>query len=1077
MDALFAKRNCERQEASRLSQGRARRFLRTLRLEPLEARTLLNAAPTRDPFQISTANLFTQAAPDVAMTTNGDYVAAWAGDTTQVINEVSTTVRNVFFRRYAANGTAKDAAQQQVALSVDNQTAASVGIDAAGNFVVVWVDRNSAGDDDIFFQRFNAAGTALGSPTRVNTTNFSTTLQSDPNVAVTPDGQFIVVWTHQTSTISQDIYYRRFNADGSAKTSTDALVAPTSTNSKQSPSAAMRSNGIFVVTWAEFSGSVSNVFFSVFLADGSVLVGPKLASPPDAGLGQAQPDISMDARGFFDIAWQQVVATSQHDIYIQRFNESGVARSGSAVVVSGGVGDQDLPQIGYGGSQFIVGWREQLNFTYETYYQVCSDEGAVFGGAANFQTGFAAPAFGVAMNGSGEFALAVERPTSGPSVIYGFNTRNVTATAGLAIPAPTIFLLRNSNTSGAADNAFRFSAAVSGLVQLSGDWNNDGVSTIGVYDPSTSYFALSDDNIAATSSFGFGVPGANWTPIVGDWDGVGGDTIGLYDAANGTFYLRNSNSSGAADMAFGFGQLHQQWLAIAGNWDGQGGDTIGLYDPAASVFYLRNSNTAGVADLAFGYGDANRGLRPVVGDWDGDGDTTVGVYDGATSQFLLSDTNSSLPASRIFGFGDAAAGWKPIAGHWQFGLTDSVGLWNPSVGQVYLRNTTTEGMADTSFYYGLAAANWIPLAGDWNRDGVTTIGLYDPFLGRFYLRNSNTPGLADIAFTFLLAPAAPGAHANWLPIVGDWDGDGVATTAIYDPIESMFHVKNSNSTGAEDFARGFGSPNVGWIPIAGDWTNGGAAGIGLYNPVASQIHLNNAPRISSATDATFLFGAAGGNWKPVAGDWNRDGTVTIGLYDNATATYHLRNSNTTGAADVAFGYGEAGRNWAPIVGAWQGAAAASLYADAALDATGAPLLTGAELQSVAAAALDFWTHVGLSAETAQKLAATQFLVADLPGAQLGAAAANAVWIDRDAAGHGWYADLDNTAFGLPDASGARKALDPLAVDRIDLLSTVLHELGHLAGLGDLDGEQGVMSSILGAGTRRLPTTADVAAMR
>ena len=42
---------------------------------------------------------------------------------------------------------------------------------------------------------------------------------------------------------------------------------------------------------------------------------------------------------------------------------------------------------------------------------------------------------------------------------------------------------------------------------------------------------------------------------------------------------------------------------------GNGNDTIGLYDPATSLFYLRNSNSTGMADLTFGFGAA--GWTPI----------------------------------------------------------------------------------------------------------------------------------------------------------------------------------------------------------------------------------------------------------------------------------------------------------------------------------------------------------------------------------------------------------------------------------------------------------------------------------
>lgn len=63
------------------------------------------------------------------------------------------------------------------------------------------------------------------------------------------------------------------------------------------------------------------------------------------------------------------------------------------------------------------------------------------------------------------------------------------------------------------------------------------------------------------------------------------------------------------------------WLWAAGggvgDWDGDGDDTAGLYNAATSTFFLKNTNAAGAADMVFGYGPPGAGWTPVVGDWDG----------------------------------------------------------------------------------------------------------------------------------------------------------------------------------------------------------------------------------------------------------------------------------------------------------------------------------------------------------------------------------------------------------------------------------------------------------------------------
>src|SRR5262249_11254017 len=127
--------------------------------------------------------------------------------------------------------------------------------------------------------------------------------------------------------------------------------------------------------------------------------------------------------------------------------------------------------------------------------------------------------------------------------------------------------------------------------------------------------------------FAFGAPG--WVALVGDWDGDGVATLGAFDPATATWYLKNSNGPGAPDVApFQYGAPGD--IPVVGDWNGDGIDTIGVArpDPTPGVltWFLRNSNSPGAPDLApFAYGAA--GWVPVVGDWDGDGVTTVGVFD------------------------------------------------------------------------------------------------------------------------------------------------------------------------------------------------------------------------------------------------------------------------------------------------------------------------------------------------------------------------------------------------------------------------------------------------------------------
>ena len=240
--------------------------------------------------------------------------------------------------------------------------------------------------------------------------------------------------------------------------------------------------------------------------------------------------------------------------------------------------------------------------------------------------------------------------------------------------------------------------------------------------------------------------------------------LGLYGQATGTFYLRNTNSPGAAHLTFRFGPPAASWTPLAGDWDADGDDTIGLYCPSSSTFYPRDANLPGAADHTFRFGPAASGWVPIIGDWDGDGVDTVGLYSPSAGVFYLRNANAAGPADLTFRFGPSASTWTPVAADWDGDGVDTIGLYCPSTGTFYLRNTNSAGPAHYTFRFGPAASGWKPMAGDWNEDGTDSIGLYSAASGTAYLRNSNSAGIADVTFRYGPAPS------TWQPVAGDWDG-------------------------------------------------------------------------------------------------------------------------------------------------------------------------------------------------------------------------------------------------------------------------------------------------------------------
>jgi hypothetical protein len=114
------------------------------------------------------------------------------------------------------------------------------------------------------------------------------------------------------------------------------------------------------------------------------------------------------------------------------------------------------------------------------------------------------------------------------------------------------------------------------------------------------------------------------------------------------------------------------------------------------------------------------------------------------------------------------------------------------------------------------------------------------------------------------------------------------------------------------------------------------------------------------------------------------------------------------------------------------------------------------------------------------MAETPVIVADLPGVSLGRVVNGRIYLDGDAAGYGWFIDptpaVDEEFTRLGSATHLT-AIDAQAADKIDLLTVIEHELGHFAGLGDLDtAASDLMSGSLPTGVRRAATANEVDAV-
>ena len=148
-------------------------------------------------------------------------------------------------------------------------------------------------------------------------------------------------------------------------------------------------------------------------------------------------------------------------------------------------------------------------------------------------------------------------------------------------------------------------------------------------------------------------------------------------------------------------------------------------------------------------------------------------------------------------------------------------------------------------------------------------------------------------------------------------------------------------------------------------------------------------------------------------------------------------------------------------------------APATTTVNGATLDTS-DLVAIVAEAKQQWATVDLTAQQLVQLEALRVDVADLPGLNLGESSGSRIVVDTNAAGYGWFVDptpgQNEEYLTRPDGSLQAKAGSD-AVGRMDLLTVISHEIGHVLGYTHTDAANGqveLMDAALAAGVREVP---------
>jgi len=304
---------------------------------------------------------------------------------------------------------------------------------------------------------------------------------------------------------------------------------------------------------------------------------------------------------------------------------------------------------------------------------------------------------------------------------WTFGDGNVT-NATVQNPVHTYYTAGNFSVSLNVTNAGGFNTSVkSGYI----DVTNATVSKIGVFRNSTHLFYLDYNGngvwngAAIDKQYNFGISGD--IPVTGDWNADGRTEIGVFRNSTHLFYL-DTNGNGAwngalVDKQYNFGISGD--IPLSGDWNSDGRTEIGVFRNSTHLFYL-DYNGNGVwngASIDKQYNFGITGDKPITGDWNADGKSEIGVFRHLTHLFYLDYNGNGVwngaSIDKQYNFG--ISGDIPVTGDWNADGRTDIGVFRPSTHLFYMDyngNGAWNGAAvDRSYNFGITGD--IPISGKW----------------------------------------------------------------------------------------------------------------------------------------------------------------------------------------------------------------------------------------------------------------------------------------------------------------------------------------------------------------------------